>query len=141
MSSASALAVPENLLRPARPTPVVFVIDADASVRESLEKLIPCAGLVVQTFATAREFLARQRPRTPSCLILDLDLPDINGLDVQRCVAEDGLTLPVIFITSDADVSSAVQAMKAGAVEFLTKPFRVDILLSAITEAVARSRC
>ena len=130
----------ENLSRLARPTPVVFVIDADASVRESLEKLIPCAGLVVQTFATAREFLARQRPRTPSCLILDLDLPDINGLDVQRCVAEDGLTLPVIFITSDADVSSAVQAMKAGAVEFLTKPFRVDILLSAITEAVARSR-
>jgi FixJ family two-component response regulator len=121
----------------------VFIVDDDISVRQSLEMQIPCAGWAVETFATARAFLARQRastPSTPSCLILDLALPDTNGLDLQKCVAEDYAIMPVIFITTHADVPSAVQAMKAGAVEFLTKPFCLDTLLSAVGEALARSR-
>jgi FixJ family two-component response regulator len=118
----------------------VFIVDDDISVRQTLEMQIPRAGWAVETFATAKEFLARQRAGTPSCLILDLALPDINGLDLQKCVAEDYAIMPVIFITTHADVPSAVRAMKAGAVEFLTKPFCVDTLLSAVGEALARSR-
>jgi FixJ family two-component response regulator len=120
--------------------PVVFVVDDDASVRESLEMLIPCGGWAVETFATAEEFLARQRPRTPSCLILDLDLPDINVLDVQKQIAEDGSIISIVFLTDHADVPAVVQAMKSGAVECLTKPFVNGVLLSAIEEALARSR-
>jgi FixJ family two-component response regulator len=118
----------------------VFIVNDDISVRQSLEIHIPRAGWTVETFATAKEFLARERAGTPSCLILDLALPDINGLELQKCVAGDCAIMPVIFITTHADVPSAVQAMKAGAVEFLTKPFCVDTLLSAVAEALARSR-
>jgi FixJ family two-component response regulator len=140
MSSATALAPAENALRVSCVTPVVFIIDDDICVRQSLEMQIPRAGWAVETFATAKEFLGRQRASTPSCLILDLALPDINGLDLQKCVAEDCAVMPVIFITTHADVPSAVRAMKAGAVEFLTKPFCVDTLLSAVGEALACSR-
>jgi FixJ family two-component response regulator len=121
-------------------TPIVFVVDDDSAVRESLEILIPCGGWAVETFATAKEFFARQRPSTPSCLILDLDLPDINGLDVQRQVADDGSIMSIVFLTDHADVPAVVQAMKSGAVECLTKPFVNSVLLSAIEEALARSR-
>jgi FixJ family two-component response regulator len=118
----------------------VFVVDDDVSVRESLELLIEAGGWRAETFASAREFLARPRPLVPSCLILDITLPDLNGLDVQKRVAVDRSDMPVIFITGHGDVPMSVQAMKAGAIEFLTKPFRDDVLLGAIGEALERSR-
>jgi FixJ family two-component response regulator len=120
-------------------TPIVFVVDDDVSVRESLELLIRFAGWQPETFASAREFLARPRVLAPSCLVLDVALPDLNGLDLQKRVAADRIDMPIIFITGYGDVPTTVQAMKAGAVEFLTKPFGDDVLLSAIRHAIERS--
>ncbi len=119
-------------------TPVVFVVDDDISVRESLELLIRCAGWQPETFASAQEFLARPRVDVPSCLVLDVTLPDLNGLDLQKRVV-DRTDMPIIFITGHGDVPMSVQAMKAGAVEFLTKPFGDDVLLNAIRHAIERS--
>jgi FixJ family two-component response regulator len=118
----------------------VFVVDDDISVRESLESLIRCAGWQPETFASAEEFIAHPRPFVPSCLVLDVSLPDLNGLDLQKRVAVDRSDMPIIFITGYGDVPMTVQAMKAGAVEFLTKPFGDDVLLSAIRNAIERSQ-
>jgi FixJ family two-component response regulator len=120
-------------------TPIVFVVDDDVSVRESLESLIRFAGWQPETFASAKEFLARPRVLAPSCLVLDVALPDLNGLDLQKRLAVDRIDMPIIFITGYGDVPMTVQAMKAGAVEFLTKPFGNDVLLSAIRNAIERS--
>jgi FixJ family two-component response regulator len=120
-------------------TPIVFVVDDDVSVRESLELLIRFAGWQVETFASAQEFLARARVLVPTCLVLDVSLPDLNGLDLQKLVAVDRIDMPIIFITGYGDVPTTVQAMKAGAVEFLTKPIDDDVLLSAIRHAIERS--
>ena len=120
-------------------TPIVFVVDDDVSVRESLELLIRCAGWQPETFASAQEFLARPRVRVPSCLVLDVSLPGLNGLDLQTRVAAERTDLPIIFITGYGDVPMTVQAMKAGAAEFLTKPFSDDALVSAIRNALERS--
>ncbi|HWS70163.1 MAG TPA: response regulator [Steroidobacteraceae bacterium] len=120
-------------------TPVVFVVDDDVSVRESLEALIRCAGWQPQTFASAQEFIAHPRALAPSCLVLDVSLPDLNGLDLQKRIAADRNDMPIIFITAYGDVPMTVRAMKAGAVEFLTKPFGDDVLLSAIRNAIERS--
>ena len=122
------------------PTPIVFVVDDDVSVRESLESLIRCAGWEPETFASAQEFLSRTRVLAPSCLVLDVTLPDLNGLDLQKRVAVDRIDMPIIFITGYGDVPMTVQAMKAGAAEFLTKPFGDDVLLSATRHAIERSR-
>jgi FixJ family two-component response regulator len=118
----------------------VFVVDDDVSVRESLELLIRFAGWQPETFACAQEFLARPRVLAPSCLILDVSLPDLNGLDLQKLVAADRVDMPVIIVTGHGDVPMTVQAMKAGAVEFFTKPFGEIELLSAIRHAIERSR-
>jgi FixJ family two-component response regulator len=120
--------------------PIVFVVDDDISVRESLEALIRYAGWQPETFASAREFLARNRVLAPSCLVLDVSLPDLNGLDLQKRIAADRTDLPIIFITGHGDVPMTVQAMKGGAVEFLTKPFSDEVLLAAIRNAIDRSR-
>ena len=119
--------------------PIVFVVDDDVSVRESLELLIRSEGWEPQTFASALEFLARPPVLVPSCLVLDISLPGLNGLDLQKQVSVERPDMPVIFITGYGDVPKTVQAMKAGAVEFLTKPFRDDTLLSAIRQAVESS--
>jgi FixJ family two-component response regulator len=121
-------------------TPIVFVVDDDVSVRESLELLIRCEGWQPETFASAQEFLTRPRVLAPSCLVLDVSLPGLNGLDLQKRVAVERTDMPIIFITGYGDVPTTVQAMKAGAVEFLTKPFSDDVLLSAIRQALERSR-
>ena len=121
-------------------TPVVFVVDDDVSVRESLESLIRRAGWKPETYSSAREFLQRPRATTPSCLVLDVELPDLNGLDVQERLAADRTDIPIIFITGYGDVPMSVRAMKAGAAEFLTKPFERDALLAAIRGALERSR-
>ena len=120
-------------------TPVVFVVDDDVSTRDSLELLIRSQGWQPQTFTCAQEFLACPRVLAPSCLILDVYLPDLNGLDLQTRVAADRRDMPIIFITGYGDIPMSVQAMKAGAVEFLTKPFGDDLLLRAIRSAIARS--
>jgi len=120
-------------------TPIVFVVDDDVSVRESLELLIRCAGWQVETFASAREFLAHEPPQAPSCLVLDVRLPDLNGLELQQRIAGARTHMPIIFITGHGDVPMTVRAMKAGAVEFLTKPFGDEVLLGAIREALERS--
>ena len=120
--------------------PIVFVVDDDASVRRSLELLIRSQGWQAETFASAEEFLARPRALAPSCLVLDVGLPDLNGLDLQKRVATDRVDMPIIFITGYGDVAMTVQAMKAGAVEFLTKPFKGDVLLNAIRHAIERSQ-
>jgi FixJ family two-component response regulator len=120
-------------------TPIVFVVDDDVSVRESLELLIRCEGWQPETFASAQEFLDYPRVIVPNCLVLDVSLPGLNGLDLQRLVARDRADMPIIFITGYGDVSMTVQAMKAGAVEFLTKPFNDDVLLRAIRAALERS--
>ena len=125
---------------PAPIAPIVFVVDDDVSVRESLELLIRCAGWQAETFASAQEFLARPRVLAPSCLVLDVGLPDLNGLDLQKRVAADRSDMPIIFITGNGDVPMTVQAMKAGAVEFLTKPFGDEVMLTAIRNAIERSR-
>src|SRR3569623_466913 len=121
-------------------TPVVFVVDDDVSVRESLELLIRFANWKPELFASAKEFLDHPRVHAPSCLVLDVSLPDLNGLDVQKLIAADRSDMPIIFITGYGDVPMSVRAMKAGAAEFLTKPFGEDALLSAIGEAIERSR-
>jgi FixJ family two-component response regulator len=120
-------------------TPIVFIVDDDVSVRESLDSMIRFEGWQAETFATAEAFLSRPRVDAPSCLVLDVGLPDLNGLDVQKRLA-DRVDMPIIFITGYGDVPMTVQAMKAGAVEFLTKPFANEALLNAIREAVARSQ-
>ena len=120
--------------------PIVFVVDDDVSVRESLELMISSAGWQPETFSSAREFLSRPRVHAPSCLILDVNLPDLNGLDLQTRVAGERIDMPIIFITGYGDVPMTVRAMKAGAVEFLTKPFSDDALLDAIGSAIERSR-
>src|SRR5438034_11663373 len=122
-----------------QPAPIVFVVDDDVSVRESLELLVRCAGWQAETFASAQEFLARPRVNAPSCLVLDVTLPDLNGLDLQKRVAVNRTDMPIIFITGNGDVPMTVQAMKAGAVEFLTTPFDDNALLSAIKSAIERS--
>lgn len=119
--------------------PIVFVVDDDVSVRESLELLIRCEGWQPETFASAQEFLTRPRALVPNCLVLDFSLPGLNGLEVQKRVAVERRDMPIIFITGYRDVPVAVQAMKAGAVEFFTKPFSEDGLLSAIRAALERS--
>jgi len=121
-------------------TPIVFVVDDDVSVRESLELLLRCEGWQPETFASAQEFLDHPRVHTPNCLVLDVSLPGPTGLDLQRLVAGERADMPIIFITGHADVPTTVQAMKAGAAEFLTKPFNDDVLLTAIRAALERSR-
>lgn len=121
-------------------TPVVFVVDDDISVRESLELLIRSAGWFPQTCESAREFLSRPRALVPNCLILDVNLPDLNGLDLQKLVSVERTDMPIIFVTGYGDVPMTVRAMKAGAVEFLTKPFGDDVMLAAIDQALERSR-
>jgi FixJ family two-component response regulator len=120
--------------------PIVFVVDDDVSVRESLELLIRCEGWQPELFASAQEFLSRPRVLVPSCLILDVSLPGLNGLDLQKRIASDRIDMPIIFITGHGDIPMSVQAMKAGAVEFLTKPFGNDVLVSAIRNALERSQ-
>ena len=117
---------------------IVFVVDDDASVRDALGSLIRSAGLRVEPFASAREFLARSRVDLPSCLVLDVRLPGLSGLDLQKRMAEANIEIPIIFITGHGDVPTSVRAMKAGAVEFLTKPFRDRDLLDAIHQAIKR---
>jgi FixJ family two-component response regulator len=129
-----------RISRVAVAAPIVFVVDDDVSVRESLELLIEASGWQPETFASAQEFLARARPGVPSCLILDVALPDLSGLDLQKRVATDRPDLPIIFITGRGDIPTSVEAMKAGAIEFLTKPFREEALLAAIQHALERSR-
>ena len=119
--------------------PIVFVVDDDISVRESLELLIKFAGWQPETFASAEEFLARPRTASPSCMVLDVSLPDLNGLELKKLIGTDRADMPIIFITGHGDVPMTVQAMKAGAVEFLTKPFDDEVLLSAIRHAIKRS--
>jgi FixJ family two-component response regulator len=119
-------------------TPIVFVVDDDVSVRESLELLISFAGWRPEVFASAQEFLARPRVLSPNCLVLDVSLPDLNGLDLQKLVA-DRIEMPIIFITGYGDIPMTVRAMKAGAAEFLTKPLDDEVLLSAIRHAIKRS--
>ena len=119
--------------------PIVFVVDDDISVRESLDLLIKFAGWQPEMFASAEEFLSRARTSTPSCLVLDVSLPEINGLELQKLIGSDRTDMPIIFITGHGDVPTTVQAMKAGAVEFLTKPFDDEVLLSAIRHAIKRS--
>jgi FixJ family two-component response regulator len=126
--------------RGAAPMPVVFVVDDDLSVREALESLFSAVGWEAETFESAREFLARPRQLVPSCLILDVSMPGLNGLELQERVAADRRDMPIIFVTGYGDVPTTVRAMKAGAVEFLTKPFSNDVLLEAVTQALERSR-
>jgi FixJ family two-component response regulator len=119
--------------------PIVFVVDDDVSVRESLESLIRCEGWQPEIFASAHDFLARPRVLAPSCLVLDVNLPDLNGLELQKRIGADQNEMPIIFVTGYGDVPMTVRAMKAGAVEFLTKPFGEEVLLSAIRQAIERS--
>jgi FixJ family two-component response regulator len=121
-------------------TPIVYVVDDDFSMRESLESLIRCAGWQPETFESAQDFLDRPRDFVPSCLVLDVTLPGLNGLDLQKRIAVDRMDMPIIFITGDGDVPMSVQAMKAGAAEFLTKPFGEEVLLTAIQNAIERSK-
>ena len=119
-------------------TPIVFVVDDDISVRESLELLIRSAGWRVKTFTSATDFLAHPRTNVPCCLVLDVSLPDLNGLELQQRL-DDRRELPIVFITGHGDIPTSVRAMKAGATEFLTKPFKDDVLLNAIRSAIKRS--
>ena len=121
-------------------TPVVYVVDDDISVRESLEMLISHSGWRPQLLASAQEFLAVPRSQCPSCLLLDVGLPDLNGLELQRRICDQRPEMPIIFITGRGDIPTTVRAMKAGAVEFLTKPLAPEVLLEAIERAIARSR-
>ena len=120
--------------------PIVFVVDDDISVRESLELLVRCEGWEAETYASAQEFLARSRSRVPSCLVLDVSLPGLSGLDLQKRLAVERTDMPIMFITGYGDVPTSVRAMKAGAVEFLTKPFKHSVLVDAIRESLDRSR-
>jgi FixJ family two-component response regulator len=119
---------------------VVFVVDDDSSVREAIKSLISLVGLRVETFETAQEFLQSKRPDVPGCVVLDVELPGLSGLDLQRELAAHGVKLPIIFITGHGDIPTSVRAMKAGALEFLTKPFHDQDLLDAIRQALERDR-
>jgi FixJ family two-component response regulator len=129
----------DRLSAESKPRAIVFVVDDDASVRESLEALIACAGWEPRLFATANDFLAAPPAIGPSCLVLDVGLPDFNGLDLQQHIAGDRADMPILFITGYGDIPTTVRAMKAGAVEFLTKPFADGILLGAVRAALTRS--
>ena len=120
-------------------TPIVFVVDSDPSVRESLELLVCAAGWRAETFASAKEFLARPRSVVPSCLILDVTLPDLNGLELQERIVSERTDMPIIFLTGNADIAMTVRAMKRGALDFLTKPFDAEALLIGIQQAIKRS--
>ena len=122
------------------PDPIVYVVDDDSSVREAVKKLFASVGLRAETFGSAAEFLSSKRPQGPACLVLDVRLPDVSGLEFQRDLAAANIDIPIIFITGHADVPMTVRAMKAGAVEFLTKPFRAQELLEAVQEAIAGDR-
>jgi FixJ family two-component response regulator len=119
--------------------PIVYVIDDDISIREALRNLFRSVGLAVETFHTAKEFLSSQRPDVPSCLVLDVRLPGVSGLDLQRQLVEADVGIPIIFITGHGDIQMSVRAMKAGAWEFLTKPFRDQDLLDAVQAAIERN--
>jgi len=123
-----------------QPDAVIAIVDDDPSVREGLKSLVRSAGWRVETFASAQEFLARPRAEAPSCLILDLQLPGLSGLDLQKQMAEAEVEIPIVFLTGHGNIPASVQAMKAGAVEFLTKPFDEQDLLRAIEEAIERDR-
>jgi FixJ family two-component response regulator len=138
MSATSAPGRSKSSPNPA--APIVFVVDDDISVRESLELLLRFQGWQAETFESAREFLDRPRVLVPSCLVLDVSLPGLNGLELQKRLAVERTEMPIIFITGHGNVPTSVEAMKAGAVEFLTKPFSKDVLLSAIRSALDRSR-
>ena len=120
--------------------PIVFIIDDDRGMRQSIQDLVESVGLRGESFATGQEFLSRQRTQAPSCLVLDVRLPEMSGLDFQRRLAEAGLQIPIIFITAHGDIPMSVRALKSGAVEFLTKPFRDQDLLDAIQLALQRDR-
>ena len=120
--------------------PMVFVVDDDDAVRASLERLIRSAGFTVKTFASANQFLENERPDAPGCLVLDVKLPGIGGLDLQRRLAETDIGIPIVFITGHGDIPMSVRAIKAGAIEFLTKPFRDQDLLDAINQAIELDR-
>jgi FixJ family two-component response regulator len=120
--------------------PTVFVVDDDDLVRASIQGMLKSVGLRSETFGTAQEFLRSKRPEGPSCLVLDVRLPGVNGLDFQRALVEAGIRIPIIFITGHGDIPMTVRAMKSGAVEFLTKPFRDQDLLDAIHQALDRDR-
>jgi FixJ family two-component response regulator len=120
--------------------PVVFIIDGDASARSALEFLVRSAGWQPEIFSSAREFLAHPRALVANCLILDVDLPDLNGLELQKLVSAERNDMPFIFVTTHADVATIVKAMKAGAIEFLTKPINADMLVGAVRDALERSR-
>jgi len=122
------------------PTELVLVIDDDASMREAIRRLLHAIGLTVRTFGSAREFLGTRLPDIPACVVLDVRLPDLSGLDLQREMVERGIHVPVIFITGHGDIQMSVQAMKAGAVEFLTKPFRDQELIDAVRSGIHRDR-
>ena len=138
--SAAITITPSQEYRMAGATPVVFIVDDDISVRESLEGLVADAGFRPQPCASAQDFLSHSRPDGPSCLVLDLRLPDINGLEVQQRIAAERADMPIIFITGHGDIPTTVRAMKAGATEFLSKPFAAEDLLEAIRKALERSR-
>ncbi len=123
-----------------QPNATIAIVDDDPSVREGLSSLIRSAGLQVESFVSAQEFLARPGAETPSCLVLDLQLPGLSGLDLQKRMAEAGLEIPIVFLTGHGNIPASVQAMKAGAVEFLTKPFDEQDLLKAIQEALDRDQ-
>jgi FixJ family two-component response regulator len=120
--------------------PVVFIVDDDISMRESLDAMVRIVGFNAEAFASAQAFLGRPRTMLPNCLVLDVHLPDLSGLELQKMIASERTDMPIIFITGDGDVPMTVRAMKAGAVEFLTKPFDDDVLLEAIRQAIERSR-
>src|SRR6185503_13971614 len=120
--------------------PIVFVVDDDESVREALEGLIRSAGWKVEAFGSARQFLARSRTDAPTCLVLDLQLPDLNGLDLQRQMAEGHNEMPIVFISGHGDIPTTVKAIKAGAIEFLTKPLVDGDVLESMRQAIARDR-
>jgi len=119
---------------------IVFVIDDDPSIREAIESLIRSVGMHIQTFASAQDFMASTRPDAPACLVLDVRMPGLSGLDLQRELLDSDIRIPIIFITGHGDIPMSVRAMKAGAVEFLTKPFRDQDLLDAISQALERDR-
>ena len=122
------------------PSEVVFVVDDDASMRDAIGRLLNAVGLTVQTFASARAFLNRRLPDVPGCVVLDVRLPGLSGLDLQREMVERGIHIPVVFVTGHGDIPMSVQAMKAGAVEFLTKPFRDQDLLDAVRSGIQLDR-
>jgi FixJ family two-component response regulator len=122
------------------PDPIVFIVDDDLSVRRSTERLVQSAGLKVQTFTSAKEFLKNARFEGPACLVLDVRMPGLSGMDLQRELTQAGIQIPIIFITGHGDIPMSVCAMKAGAVEFLTKPFRSRSLLEAVRAAIERDR-